>query len=81
MPVTRLERLANSDRPSPGYFYTNIVVEDVRKIADQVGFVVLPRRWLVERFFAWINRNRRLTKDFMRGCTAWLSITSARIRR
>ena len=36
----------------------------MRKIADQVGFVVLPRRWVVERFFAWINRNRRLAKDF-----------------
>lgn len=36
----------------------------MRKIADQVGFVVLPRRSLVERFFAWINRNRRLAEDF-----------------
>ena len=43
---------------------TSIVVEIVRKIEDQVGFVVLPRRWVVERFFAWINRNRRLAKDF-----------------
>jgi len=43
---------------------TSIIVEIVRKIADQVGFVVLPRRWVVERFFAWINRNRRLAKDF-----------------
>ncbi|MGQ0485388.1 MAG: IS5/IS1182 family transposase, partial [Hyphomicrobiales bacterium] len=25
---------------------------------------VQPRRWVVERFFAWINRNRRLAKDF-----------------
>jgi hypothetical protein len=25
---------------------------------------VLPHRWVVERFFAWINRNRRLAKDF-----------------
>ena len=33
-------------------------------MADQVGFQVLPRRWLVERTFAWINRNRRLAKDF-----------------
>lgn len=42
---------------------TSINVEIVKKITDQVGFVVLPRRWVVERFFAWINRNRRLAKD------------------
>ena len=28
------------------------------------GFVVLPRRWLVERSFSWFGRNRRLAKDF-----------------
>jgi putative transposase len=49
------ERVANA---------TRIVVEIVRKLPDQVGFLVLPRRWVVERFFAWINRNRRLAKDF-----------------
>lgn len=43
---------------------TIIAVEVVRKSADQVGFAVQPRRWVVERFFAWINRNRRLAKDF-----------------
>lgn len=43
---------------------TAIVVEIVRKLPDQVGFAVLPRRWVVERFFAWIGRNRRLAKDF-----------------
>ena len=42
---------------------TNITVEIVNKITGQIGFVVLPRRWVVERFFAWINRNRRLAKD------------------
>ena len=31
---------------------TVIMVEIVRKLADQVGFQVLPRRWVVERFFA-----------------------------
>ena len=41
---------------------TAIAVEIVRKNPDQVGFAVQPRRWVVERFFAWINRNRRLAK-------------------
>ena len=40
-----------------------ITIEVVRKPADQVGFAVHPRRWVVERFFAWISRNRRLWKD------------------
>jgi putative transposase len=35
----------------------------VRKPPDQVGFAVHPRRWVVERFFAWVSRNRRLWKD------------------
>src|SRR3984957_3272333 len=43
---------------------TLIAVEIVRKNPDQVGFAVQPKRWVVERFFAWIGRNRRLAKDF-----------------
>ncbi len=42
---------------------TSITVEIVRKPPDQIGFAVHPRRWVVERFFAWISRNRRLWKD------------------
>jgi transposase len=42
---------------------TSIIIEIVRKPPDQVGFAVHPRRWVVERFFAWISRNRRLWKD------------------
>jgi hypothetical protein len=38
---------------------TLIAVEIVRKNPNQVGFAVNPRRWVVERFFAWIGRNRR----------------------
>ena len=48
------------DRPAQA---TCITIEIVRKPADQVGFAVHPRRWVVERFFAWISRNRRLWKD------------------
>ena len=43
---------------------TLIAVEIVRKNPDQVGFAVNPRRWVVERFFAWTGRNRRLAKNF-----------------
>lgn len=41
-----------------------IRIEIVRKPKGQVGFAVHARRWVVERFFAWIGRNRRLAKDF-----------------
>src|ERR671916_415890 len=43
---------------------TRIAVEIVKKQPDQVGFAVHPRRWVVERLFAWLGRNRRLAKDF-----------------
>ena len=36
----------------------------VKKLADQKGFVVLPMRWIVERTLAWLNKNRRLSKDY-----------------
>ena len=42
---------------------TSTAVEIVCKNPDQVGFAVILRRWVVERF-AWIGRNRRLAKDF-----------------
>ena len=42
---------------------TSITTEIVRKPSDRIGFAVHPRRWVVERFFAWISRNRRLWKD------------------
>ena len=30
------------------------------------GFQVLPRRWVVERTFSWIDKNRRMSKDYER---------------
>jgi transposase len=43
---------------------TRVTVEIVRKQPGQIGFAVQPRRWVVERFFAWLGRNRGLAKDF-----------------
>jgi len=42
----------------------NWVLEIVKRPADQKGFVVLPRRWVVERTFGWLGRCRRLSKDY-----------------
>jgi putative transposase len=41
-------------------------LEIIHKRPDQLGFEVLPKRWLVERTFAWLNRQRRLSKDYER---------------
>lgn len=39
---------------------------EIVKRSDAHRFVVLPKRWIVERSFAWISRNRRLARDFER---------------
>lgn len=44
--------------------FGNWVLEIVKRSDDQKGFVVLPRRWVVERTFAWLSRYRRLSKDY-----------------
>ena len=38
----------------------------INRQPGSAGFVVLPRRWVVERFFAWISRARRLARDYER---------------
>ena len=40
-----------------------------RQAIGAAGFEVLPKRWIVERTFAWISRNRRLARDFERYAT------------
>jgi len=57
-------------------------VEIVKRSDTARGFVVLPRRWVVERALAWPNRNRRLAKEFeqtIASATAWLFIASIQI--
>ena len=59
---------------------TAITIEIVRKPPDQKGFAVHPRRWVVERCFAWLGRNRRLARDFeasTASATAFLYAASA----
>jgi putative transposase len=61
-------------------------VEIVRRAADAVGFVVEPKRWIVERTFAWFGRYRRLSKDYEENAEsseAWLfaAMTHILVRR
>ena len=57
-------------------------IEIVKRSDDAAGFVVLPRRWVVERTFAWLNRNRRLAKDFeatLSSALAWLFLANVKL--
>jgi transposase len=43
-----------------------LLLEIVRRNGDVKGFQVLPRRWVIERTFGWLVRNRRLARDYER---------------
>ena len=56
--------------------------EIVKRSDRAKGFEVLPGRWVVERTFAWLNRCRRLAKDFenlTRNALAFLRLASIRL--
>ena len=56
-------------------------LEIVRRPSHANGFIVIARRWVVERTFAWLGRCRRLAKDWentLSSANAWLSIAAIR---
>ena len=44
--------------------FEDFVIQIVRRIDSEPGFKILPRRWVVERTFAWMTRWRRLVRDY-----------------
>lgn len=57
-------------------------VEIVQRAAGTIGFAVQPRRWVVERTFAWLGRCRRLSKDYEEqtdSAEAWIYLAMSRI--
>ena len=64
--------------PGLGYW----TFEIVRRSDNAEGFEVLPRRWVVERTLAWLNRNRRLGKDFetaVASAESWVYLASIQL--
>lgn len=57
-------------------------IEIVKRTDKAKGFEVLPRRWVVERTFAWLGRCRRLARDFEKtiaSAEAWILVASIRM--
>jgi putative transposase len=57
-------------------------IEIIKRSDAARGFEMLPRRWIVERTFAWLGRCRRLAKDWeksIESATAWINIASIRL--
>ena len=57
-------------------------IEIVKRSDATKGFKLLPRRWVVERTIAWLDRNRRLAKNFeatIESAETWLMIASVKL--
>ena len=57
-------------------------VEIIKRSDVAVGFVVLPRRWIVKPTFAWLNHNRHPAQDFEAGleiALSWLFLASVKL--
>jgi putative transposase len=58
------------------------IAVDWKKLLPPEGFQVLPRRWIVERTFSWIDHNRRMSKDYERFlCASSEAFVFAAMRR
>jgi putative transposase len=57
------------------------VAVDWQKLLPPKGFVVLPRRWVVERTLSWIDQNRRMSKDYERLCASGEALVYAAMIR
>ncbi len=74
MPLVSCDNAMLNLEPSPA-------IKNVRRPDKAAGFVVIARRWVVERTFAWLGRCRRLAQDWetsIASSEAWLHIAAIR---
>jgi len=86
----RLEIVRRPQKPIPEEVARNWATEwakedqkvDWQKLMPPRGFVILPRRWVVERTFSWLSQNRRMSKDYEGLCAtaeAFIYVAMARL--
>ena len=61
-----VDRGYTGEKPAEAAEVNGICLEVIRHPGAKKGFVLLPRRWILERSFAWATRFRRLAKDYER---------------
>ena len=69
-------------RESVAAIRKKLEIEIVKRSDKAQGFELLPKRWVVERTFAWLGRCRRLAKDFeclTRNALAFLKLAAIRL--
>lgn len=73
---------AKKHLPTWAVIACSFVIEIVKQMKAAIGFVVLPKRWIVERTFAWLGRNRRLSKDYERSTSVsetWIRLAMIKL--
>jgi len=77
----RRRRLSGDEAQRAAFEASRIARPVIKRTDSQINdFVALPRQWVVERTFGWINRSRRLAKDFeasIASAIAWFKIACA----
>jgi putative transposase len=80
--VIYADRVYQGSLSLPIRLVTGAQLEIVQRRGKPKGFQVLPKRWIVERTFAWLGKSRRLSKDYEalpQSSEAWIRLAMCRL--